>query len=1030
MRKITILFTLLLFACLQSAFAQKLVTGKVTSSEDGLGLPGVTVGVKGTTAGTITDASGSFTLSVPSKATTLTFSFIGMKTQEVEIGTKTSFTISLAQAYTEIGEVTAVGYGTAKRRDITGSVSSVSGAAIQQLSTQRVDQTLQGRSSGVTVQNTDGAPGGSTKIRIRGLNSINGGNDPLVVIDGLQDGDLNSLSPNDIDAIEILKDASATAIYGSRGANGVILITTKFGSTAKPVIDGSYNYGIQNLARKIPVMNAGDFCRFANSIRMSQTMNGNVPVPIFTDAEIANYDKNGGTDWQDEIYRTAIIQNANLGVSGGTEKLKYLVSANFLDQEGILLNSNYTRFSLRSNFSAEITNWLDFGLNFSYTRENTKAPDFKLETQFVSQAVHNAVLMSPTNPVYNADGSYHVSDPQYAGAGIWNPVASAKEQTVDNPISRNNMNIFLNFKLLKGLSYKIMGGGNFASTVYRDYFNLLTKDGSNNNGFGNYNTMVNNRLQLTNILTYDNQFGAHHITFTGVAEEIKYTSQGSTMQGKNFLVNQLGYDNFGGAKFLTTGSSHQEHSQISYMGRVNYSLHDKYLATLSYRADGSSVFGSSTKWGYFPSGSIAWRLSQENFLKDSRIINNLKLRASYGVTGNQGIPPYSSLARLGSGVNYNYPFDGVSNNLGFGISQVANPNLKWESTAQGDIGVDVSLFMGRLTSTIDVYRKVTDNLLMNRGVPYYIGVSSVISNVGSVENKGLEFQVGGDPLVGKVKWNTSFNISINRNKVRSLGTGTPYIGYYATSGGYGIGADLMRLEPGQPFGLINGWKYLGMWSTDQTAEAAKYGQLPGSPHWLDVNNDGQIDVEDRTTIGKAYPKFTYGFTNTFTYNGLELSFLIIGSQGNDLFNTTRIARESQWGGNSPALMHPWTPENQGSNIPAVYDGAFLESQTQLVNKIFIGTAQGGATSRWVEDASYVKLKTVTLSYSFDKEILRSIGFTKSKVFVSGTNLLTFTKYTGYDPEAAAFASSDAMVGVDLGVYPPSKIITFGIDFTF
>ena len=1003
------------------------ISGTVKDSK-GVLLPGVSVVVKGTTIGIITDLEGKFTLPVPSDGKILTFSFVGMKTQDITIGKYSSINVSLTEEIVGIDEVVAVGYGTARKRDITGAVSSVSAADIRQMPTQRVDQALQGRAAGVFVQNTDGSPGGTTKIRIRGLNSINGGNDPLIVIDGLQDGNINSLNPNDIESVEILKDASATAIYGSRGANGVILITTKLGVKGKPVIDASYNIGLQNLARKLPIMSAGDFARTFNKYRMTQTQDGNVPQPEFTDGQIANWDKNGGTDWQNQIYKTGILQNFNLAISGATDKVKYMVSTSYLDHEGILVNSKYNRLSLRANVTAEITDWVDFGLNYSYTREAIQSPSFKKETSFDAQVINNAVRWAPTEPVYNPDGSYHVHTSGYGAYDTWNPMASALEQTVDNPTYRNNINVFLNFKLLKGLTLKILGGGNFKSTYYRDYFNLLTRQGNANNGYGDLNQSVNDKWQNTNILTYDNKFGAHHLTFTGVAEQIQYSSKSSTLVGRDFLVNQLGFDNFDGAKYLTAGSAHEQNSIISYMARANYALQDKYLVTVSYRADGSSVFGADNKWGYFPSGSVAWRMSQENFLKNSKIITNLKLRASYGITGNQGINPYQSLARLGSGSNFNYPWDGVSNNLGFGMDGIANPNLKWETTTQTDLGLDISFFKGRLTSTIDVYKKVTDNLLMNRDLPGYIGVSSILDNVGSIENKGLEIQIGGDPLVGKVTWNTSFNISFNRNKVLDLGPGNTRLGYTATTGGYGLGTKFMYLQLGQPYGLMNGWKYLGMWRSDQDAEARKYGQFPGQPHYLDLNNNGVIDANDRTTIGHAYPKFTYGFTNTFTYKGAELSFLIIGSQGNDLFNTMRIRRQQFGEGNDPALLHPWTPENQSSNIPALYDAQWIQDQ-DLSNKIKMKTSSG-ITSQWVEDASFIRLKTVTLAYTFDKKLLRSIGCTKARVFVSGTNLLTITKYTGYDPEAAAFSSSDATIGVDLSVYPIAKVITFGADFTF
>ncbi len=1003
------------------------ITGTVTGN-DGTPIPGVNVVVTGTALGTVTDVAGKYSIEVPRGSKSLRFSFIGMETQDINIGTLTQIDVTMVESGIGLNEVVVTGYGTAKRSDLTGSVSSVKTEELLRLPTQRVDQAIQGRTTGVFILNTDGSPGGNTMIRIRGLNSINGGNEPLIVIDGLQGGNINSLNPNDIASMEILKDASATAIYGSRGANGVILITTKLGKIGKPVIDAGYNIGIQNLAHKLPVMSASDYTRYVNFQRSLNTGTGGNTTPLFTEAQIADYDQNGGTDWQDVVYETGILQNSNLAISGATDRLKYMVSGNYLDHQGILVNSKYTRISLRANLSADVTKWCDFGLNYAYTKEIYKSPSFKDEVSWTSQAVNNAPRWAPTEPVYDENGNYWKHRSGYGPSDTWNPLASALEPVIDNPTYRNNANLFLNFKILKGLSFKIQGGAQFTNGYYNDYYNAKTLSGLQNNGFGNVNKSLYERYQNTNILTYDNTFGDHHITFTGVLEQIAEEGKGSNIQAKDFLVDQLGIDNLGGAKQIVASSYHNKRGLLSYMGRLNYVWKDKYLVTVSYRADASSVFGENNKWGYFPSGSLAWRISQEGFLRDSPILSDLKLRVSYGVTGNQGISPYQSLASLGSGQGYSYPWNGQSTtNIGFGISGIANPELKWESTAQTDIGVDLSMFKGRLVSTIDVYKKVTSDLLMPRELPGYVGVSSVLDNIGSIQNQGLEIMIGGDPLAGKFRWNTSLNFTMNRNKVLDLGP-DDRIGYRPTYGGYSLGSDFMFLQVGQPFGLMNGWKWLGLWGADEDAEARSYGKLPGMNKYLDLNNDGQIDNLDRTTIGNGYPKYTIGWTNLLTYNNFEFSFLIISNQGNDLFNTMRIRRESTWEGNDPKILDYWTFENQDSQVPANYDGKYVEDQ-HLSNKYIFGNSSG-ATSQWVEDASFIRLKTVTLAYSFNQNLLSKIGFTKARFYVSGTNLLTITKYTGYDPEVAQFTYSDATIGVDLSSYPPSRTWTFGIDFTF
>lgn len=1003
-----------------SVLQQKQITGTIKDASTGEALVGVNIVVEGTSIGVISDINGKFSISVPDANSVLQISYIGYATKKIPLNGMNAIDITLVSDVTALADVVVVGYGSVKKTDLTGSVSSVKTKDLLQMPTQRVDQALQGRSSGVYILNTDGAPGGTTMIRIRGLNSIMGGNDPLIVIDGLQGGSLNSLNPNDIASMEVLKDASSTAIYGSRGANGVILITTKLGRTGKPVIDFGYNVSFQRLAHKLPSMSAADYATTYNAFKMTQTGQGNIPTPQFSDAQIADWAKNGGTDWQDVVYKTGLIQNYNFGISGATEKLKYMISSNYMTDKGILVNSNYNRASLRANFSADITNWVDFGLNSDFTKETYKSPIFRGGDN-VAMVVENALEWDATQPVYDANGNYATHAPGYGASDTWNPLASAMEPIIDNPSYKTNANAYLNFKPLKGLSLKIMGGAMFTNSYLRDYYDTKTFSGKAANGVAHVNESILERYQNTNILTYDNTIGIHHLTFTGVVEQISETFKGSTIQAKDFLVEELNFNNLAGAKLFSINSSRSDRTLLSYMGRLNYGLKNRYLATFTYRADASSVFGKDNKWGYFPSGSLAWRASEEEFLKNVSAISDLKLRASYGITGNQGIAPYQSLARLGSGSGYNYPWNGQSStDIGFGLAGLANPNLKWEATSQTDFGADVSLFKGRLTATVDVYKKVTKDLLMNRTLPSYVGIGSVLDNIGSIENKGLEIMVGGDPMVGIVKWNTSFNYTMNRNKILNLG------------GDLRGGWDDQPWAVGTPFDLINGWKFLGIWGTDQDAEARSYGQLPGDPHYADLSGpngvpDGKVDVYDRTTIGHGYPKFTFGWNNTFSYRQFELSFLFVGSYGNDLLNVTRVRRELPGYGDDPILMDYWTPTNQNTKQPGLIDQKYREDQ-HLVNTYQIPNLSW-SSSRWIEDASYIRLSSVTLSYSFNQQTLRSIGFQKARCYFSGSNLLTLTKYTGYDPEVS-LNSTGGGIGWDYCIYPKARIYTFGIDLTF
>ena len=1009
------------------------VTGVVTDNE-GAPLPGVSILIKGTTVGTSTGINGNYSLEIPAgsdQPVVLMYSFIGFKVQEMAVGDQTTIDVMLEVESLGLDEVVVVGYGSQRKSDITAAISSIRAEDIVELPTARVDQALQGRTSGVYVLNTDGSPGGRTMIRIRGLNSINGGNQPLIVIDGLQGGDLDALNPMDIQSMEILKDASATAIYGSRGANGVILITTKLGRPGKPVIDASASVGVQHLLRKLPTLSAADYARHVNTQEMTNTAGGNIPTPKFTEAEIAEYERSGGTDWQDEIYETGVLQNYNLAMSGATDNLKYMVSANYLNHKGILKNSQYDRISLRTNLNADITKWVDFGLNYSFTKETYKSPPFRDEEEngWTGQAVNNAARWAPTEPVYDDQGNYWKHRVGYGPYDTWNPMASAVEPDITRPTYKNNLNLFLNFDIVEDLSLKITGGALLTNINHRDYYNKKTKAGTMNNGFATLDEGVYETWQNSNILTYDKAWGSHHLTLTGVVEQIYNRGRGTHTAAKQFIVDQLGYNNIGGAGILQKSSWANERSLLSYMGRINYALLDRYLLTFTYRADGSSVFGADNKWGYFPSGSVAWRISEEPFLQGVSGLSDLKLRASYGQTGNQGIDPYQSLARLYSDPGDwgpDYPWNGFSpTNTGFAIGGLANPNLKWETTAQTNIGFDLMLWSGRLSATIDVYKKKTTDLLMDRSLPGYIGVGSVLDNVGSIENKGLEIMIGGDPVAASnFRWNTSFNLTANRNKVLDLGADEE-LDFSSSYGGYNLGR-FMVLRVGEPYGTMTGWEYQGVWKTAQDAEARSYGQLPGDERYRDVNDDGVINDDDRVIIGNGYPDFTYGWSNRLTYRNFDLNLLFIGMQGVDLFNTLRIRRESDWEGISTVLKDVWTPENQDTDVPGMIDGAYREEQL-LENKYFID----GETSRWVEDASFFRLKTITLSYNFSQDLIRSIGFSKIRVYFTAVNLFTITNYTGYDPEVSQFANwSDAVIGVDLSAYPPAKTYTFGAQLTF
>lgn len=1011
--------------------ADVIVHGKVTDDK-GNPLIGVTVQVKNTNIGTNTDSKGEYIIHLMSKGDTLVFTYLGFEAKEVAIANSrnSSLNVILSPSNTGLNEVVVVGYGTQRKSDLTGSISSINGQAVTHLPTQRVDQALQGQAAGVVVQNTDGAPGGNTEVHIRGINSINGGTGALIVIDGLQGGDLSSLNPDDIASVQVLKDASATAIYGSQGANGVILITTKKGKMGKPIINYTYNIGSSNIIKKLPMLSAYQYAENVNAIALSRNGNGLNPQAIFSESQIDSFKRFGGTNWQDVIYHTALTQNHQLSISGGTAGLNYRISGGYLDQQGILLNSALKRFSVMASLNASFTSWARAGFVWNGIRSEANSALFGSSTDWPNNPVGDALQFPPTIPIYSSGGNFSVASIRYGNPTVWNPLASAIEPLFNQTIVTNNLNAFLEFTLAKGLTLRIMGGAILANNRLLQFLNTQTFIGLQNNGLATVSNDGNEYYQNSNILTFDRIFGNHHIVFTGLEEQKFTTDYLSSINASQFLNQATSVYDLGGANIKNLSSDLTKRVIESYMGRLNYSFEDKYLATGTLRADGSSVFGANNKWGFFPSGAIAWNAFRENFIRNLNLFSNLKIRGSWGITGNQAISPYETLSQLVSGSNYDY--DGSSAaNIGYNIVSAANPNLKWESTRQIDIGLDGGFFNERLTFTIDYYSEVTKNLLMPLQLPTYTGLSTVIANAGSLGNRGLEFTIAGDPVSHKnFKWHSQFNIFGNRAKVLSLAPGVKMLGFITGGSGNGVNKAFMNLVPGQPYGQMYGWKYLGVWSTSQAKEAAAYGQLPGQPHYLDKNNDGIIDINDTTVIGNSQPKFAFGWTNQFTYKSFSLYILFQGVYGNNIFNVTKIALSGLGGnpGTGTAVLNKWTPQNQNTGIPGIIDESTIQS-ANLVDKISFPPSSSNQNSFFVESGSYLRLKNITLSYNFPKGLfndkLRNLSLS-----VSATNLLTITKYSGYDPEVSSYTGNNAELGSDFYNYPPARTFSLGLNVSF
>lgn len=1001
------------------------VTGTVIDEKNGP-LIGANILLEGTTKGTVTDVSGNFRLELDDaeKNGTLVFSYVGYEKQSIAIESRTSVNVILKESG-NLNEVVVIGYGTSRKRDLTGSVASIPVADLEKTAFTRADQMIQGRVSGVQVYQTNAEPGGNVSIRIRGTNSINSGNEPLFVIDGFPGaGDLNSINPSDIASIEILKDASATAIYGSRGANGVILITTKKGTEGRHKVTFEAYYGAQQVAKPHEMMNAQEFARYLNDVQ--QLANTEAPssartVP-YTQAQIDAMGK--GTDWQKEIFQTAMSSNYQLGFNGGNKDTRYNLSFNLFEQEGIIINSGLKRGSMRFNFDRNISAKLKMGFTSQFSRTWEDRALVNVNGGTTGGVLLDALRMSPIVPVYDANGAFtYVNEPLPYVDQVGNPVAYAVKTKDQRGNLRGLANIFFEYELLKGLKLKVSGGVDVAYSTRNFYRPSDIFLGSLTNGNGlkaaaNRYSWVNE-----NTLSYDkniNKSNAINIVAGFSVQEFK--NEDFTASSSNFFTNSLGTDNLAlGGNVLTPSSNADKNSLASYFTRVNYRLNEKYLATFTMRADGSSRFGNNNKWGYFPSGALAWRIGEENFIKNIDAISDLKLRVSYGITGNQEIGSYSSIARYG---NNGYTVGGPIRVVGVSVNNIPNPELTWESTRSFDAGLDFSILNGKVALIVDYYDKKTNDLLLQVSIPRSSGFQSVLLNAGSVENKGLEFTLNTVNIdKEKFKWNTSFNISFNRNKVLDLnGEYERFVGEASSSIFPGANAGTSVLRVGEPIGSFYGYTFLGLWQTPEEIKAGyiknKTTYRPGDPKYMDMNGDSIINALDRSIIGRAQPKFTWGFTNNFTFGRLSLNVFIYGSEGLSVLNLNRYELESGISGTNKlkSVNDRWTGPGTSNTIPKANSAVRRNT---------------GITSDIVEDASFIRIKTVTLSYDVLKSSSSRKGVFKSaNVYLTGQNLLTVTDYTGYDPEVNSFGNSNLSLNTDYNAYPVAKSYILGVKLGF
>ncbi|MFD1142032.1 SusC/RagA family TonB-linked outer membrane protein [Larkinella insperata] len=1004
-----------------NSFAQqavdKTITGTVTS-ETGEGLPGVSVVIQGTTRGTTTDAQGSYRIVVPTDETTLIFSFVGYVSQEQIVKARSLINVQLVPDTKSLNEVVVVGYGQVKKSDLTGAVASVPVEELRKVAVTSLDQALQGRAAGVQITQNSGAPGGSTSIRIRGGNSIQGDNEPLYVIDGIpfkNDGAgsgssfnvLSTLNPSDIESISVLKDASSTAIYGSRGANGVVIITTKRGKAGKSTISLETYYGVQNVRRKYPVLNAREYAQFVNEANTNEGR-----PAVYTPAQIEAFGE--GTDWQDEIFRQAPMQNYQLSISGGDEKTQYSISGGYFKQNGIVVNSDFDRYSLRVNLDRKLTNKLKIGNSLTVNRTLTNQSRTDGDLGSAGQVTMAALQFPPILPVRTASGAYLITDPALTFTAD-NPVALARDSKNRNTAYRIFGNVFGEYQIIQGLDLRISLGIDGVLQKQDAYLPRSVSSGLAQGGSASiYNSQALTWLN-ENLLTYTRAFGTDHnlTALLGFTQQANRTET-SRAQARNFVNDNLGSSNLAsGSVPLTPESGIGTWGLQSYLARVNYGYKDRYLLTASFRADGSSRFGSNNRYGYFPSAALAWRISEESFMKGVRVLSDLKLRATYGLTGNQdGIGNYPAYSLLGT---QNYVFGGTVS-TGLGPNQIANPDLSWETTTQADIGVDVGLLNDRITLTADAYLKRTRDLLLNVTVPSTSGYASAIKNLGKVQNKGIELSVSSRNIDGAFRWNTDVNFALNRNKVLDIGGVSQIFAGSVANIGQNLNSGIIRV--GEPLGSFYGYTTNGLYQTTDELAALSDPQArkPGDRKYLDLNGDRKIDDNDRAIIGRAQPKFIGGISNTFAYKGFELTAFFQGVYGNDILNANRFELEYLNGTNNQNrdMLNRWTPTNTNTDIPRA-------STVRPANRI---------STRQIEDGSYLRLKNLQLAYNLPNPVLQSLKIQSVRVYVTAQNFLTWTRYSGFDPEVNRFGQDSRSQGFDYASYPAAKTLLFGLNVGF
>lgn len=1059
--KAVLLFQILLILVFSAAKAQTTtipVSGKVVD-EKNIPLQGVSVQVKGGKVLAITGKDGVFTATADKDAI-LQFTYQGYGTYERAVGNGV-FDVSLTTEPKSMENVVVIGYGTQKKRAVTGSVVSVGYDEFKDRSFSNVAQSLAGTVPGVNISSSQGAPGFGPTIKIRGTSSITAGTTPLYVVDGmaLENFDLNQINPQDIQSVEILKDAASSAIYGSRGANGVIIVTTKLGRAGKTQVNATYEQGISKVARRVNMMDAQEWIQYyidarnnawvlldpvnnkptddnAKRALVSGAKNYMIPDDFLTNP--AQFGK--GTDWQEVMFRTAPMSNAQVSLSGGTDKTNYLFSVGYLDQKAVLMENFYKRLSLRTNIRQKISDWVTAGLNIAFTGANDRTDG----TQGKSDVISLGLQSDPIFPEYNENGNIGFLDPnstwkrfQTFGVQLWNPHSLVSYADKLNKTYNSLGNAYLEVKPFSDLTLRASGNGNLTNTNYNWYWET-------GQGYGyssvlpaqaSARTTSNLNWQSEFTASYNKAFGDHTLGAIAGYSTQKNRYEVTALNATDFPNDLVRTINAAGTVTKPANANFaEEWSLLSMLGRVSYGFKNRYFMNATVRRDGSSRFGVDSKWGVFPSVSAAWLVSDETFMRNVRAINTLKLRVSYGQTGNNLIPNYGSISLLGTSRYVN----GTNVVNGLRTISISNPELKWEKTGQLNIGADMALFKNRINVTIDAYRSVTNDMLLNVPVPAYTGFTTQLTNIGSMENKGIELGLSSKNFVGSAfSWSTDFNLSLNRNKVLKLGPNNAPIeidewGYFVT-------------EVGQPISNYKGYIFDGIYNNQsQVNNSVHYaGAAPGDPIIRDVNGDKKIDINDRTILGNAQPDFTAGLTNTLRYKGFELSFMLQGAFGGEIWNQqTRFSKFWNDSRNSYASVANYWKSEQDPG-----DGkTFKPYATYPANALGKAAFIQGYSNYWMEDGTFVRLKNLRVSYSIPPALLQKSPLKNARVYANAENVYVFSKYVGFDPENSTYSVGTSSVpganggsannppnlllGADYGAYPIPLMVTFGVKMDF